>query len=160
MIRGLITHPIILGTLAAAGHRSTLLICDGHYAAATSVGPNAVVVHLNLEAGNPTVPRVVELIAGAVVIEKRTIMEVPEERFARVQDEVNLVLGSDVELETVSREDFYTAARSTNLALCVVTGDVRRFSNVLLTVGVNMERSGEATTFIPQTKNVHLDNRG
>jgi L-fucose mutarotase len=42
--------------------------------------------------------------------------------------------------EFVDRFGFYALARSENLALCIVTGDSRRFANALLTVGV-LDRS-------------------
>jgi hypothetical protein len=57
MITGQLTHPRIISALAAAGHGATVLITDGHYSAATAVGPNAETVHLNLQADFPTVPR-------------------------------------------------------------------------------------------------------
>jgi hypothetical protein len=36
----------------------------------------------------------------------------------------------------IDRSVVYDTARSLNLALCIVTGGIRRFANVLLTVGV------------------------
>jgi L-fucose mutarotase len=40
----------------------------------------------------------------------------------------------------VTRAEFYALARDPNLALCIVTGDTRRFCNALLTVGVDRSR--------------------
>jgi L-fucose mutarotase len=139
MINGRIIHPTIIAALAAAGHRSTVLITDAHYAASTGVGHNATLVHLNLEAGTPTIPRVVELVAATVPVERCTTMHNPEPDHGGVQAEVATILGAAVPHDELSREDFYAAARSDDLALCVVTGDTRRFGNVLLTVGVNRQ---------------------
>jgi L-fucose mutarotase len=137
MINGRIIHPRIIAALAAAGHRSTVLITDAHFAASTAVGSNATLVHLNLEAGSPTVPHVVELVAATIPIEKCTSMHNPEPDFGGVQAEIATILGPAVPHSELSREDFYTASRSEDLALCIITGDIRRFGNVLLTVGVN-----------------------
>lgn len=137
MINGQIIHPRIIAALAAAGHRSTVLIADAHYAASTAVGPNATLVHLNLEAGSPTIPHVVELVAAMIPIEKRTSMQSSEADFGGVQAEIATILGPALPHCELSREEFYTASRSDDLALCIVTGDIRRFGNVLLTVGVN-----------------------
>jgi L-fucose mutarotase len=137
VINGRIIHPTILSALAAAGHRSTILVSDAHYAATTAVGVNAAVVRLNLEKGTPTIPHVVELLASYLPFEKRTTMGTPDPEFGEVQREIEAILGPDVAHESIERGDFYAAARSNDLALCIVTGDTRRFGNVLLTVGVN-----------------------
>ena len=139
MIGDRITHPAILSALAGAGHLSTILVSDANYAASTTVGPNAVLVYLNLEAGTPSIPHVVELVAKTIPIERRVSMATPEPAFDAVQNEVGKVLGPGIPHDTMSREEFYAAARSENLALRIVSGDVRRFGNTLLTVGVRFE---------------------
>lgn len=139
MIHGRITHPIILSALAGAGHLSKILISDANFSAATTIGPNAVLVHLNLEAGRPCIPHVAALVAEVVPIEKRASMTTPEPVFDSVKNQVGHLLGSDIPHEVMDRPAFYAAARSQDLALCIVTGDVRRFGNTLLTVGVRVE---------------------
>lgn len=84
MITGQLTHPRIISALAAAGHGATALIADGHYSAATAVGPNA---------------------------------------------EIDDLMPEGIEPEFVYRFAFHDLARSRDLALCVVTGDSRRFAN-------------------------------
>jgi L-fucose mutarotase len=69
VIHAPIIHPHVLAALAAAGHRSTVLICDAHYAASTAIGPNATVVHLNITAGSPTIPDVLEPLLRTVAVE-------------------------------------------------------------------------------------------
>lgn len=137
MITTRLIHPIILGTLAQAGHGSTVLITDGHYPAPTAVGANATTVHLNLEAGVPPVPAVLSLILESIPVEKVTLIQPPPDAHpSQVQDEIDEVLAGQVTTELVDRFAFYDIARSPDLALCIVTGDVRRFANVLLTIGV------------------------
>jgi L-fucose mutarotase len=138
VISGPVTHPAILSALAGAGHLSSILISDANYPASTTVGPNAVLVHLNLEAGTPSIPHVVELVAKTVPIEGWASMATPEPSFLEVQDQVSKVLGASIPHGIVSREEFYALARSENLALCIVSGDMRRFGNTLLTVGVRL----------------------
>lgn len=137
MINTPITHPEILGALAATGHRSKVLVADAHYAAATAVGTRAKVVYLNLEPGSPSITRVVELVSAMVPIELRTCMSNPDADYGGVQEEVTAILGPDVPRQDITREDFYASARSDDLVLCIVTGDTRRFGNVMLTIGVH-----------------------
>ena len=134
MMRGPIKHPDVLAALAGAGHKSTVLIADLNYAAATAVGPRARTVHLGLTAGTPTVPDVLAAVQAAVAIEHATQMSPSEDALpSEVQDEVARVL--DVRVDRVSREEFYELARSADMALAIITGDTRRFGNVLVRLG-------------------------
>jgi L-fucose mutarotase len=133
-----IIHPIIIKALAAAGHRSTVLVADANYAVSTTIGVNAKVVYLNLEPGTQRIERVVELIAAMVPVESRQSMLIPSDDLGVAQADVDKVLGMDVPHERLTREQFNAATRSESLALCIVTGDVRRFGNVLLTIGTNL----------------------
>jgi L-fucose mutarotase len=132
-----IIHPVILTALAAAGHRSTVLVADANYAVSTTIGVNAEVVYLNLEPGSPRIERVVELIAAMVPVESRLSMLIPSDDLGAAQEDVDKVIGRNVPHERVTREEFYAATRSESLALCIVTGDTRRFGNVLLTIVTN-----------------------
>lgn len=44
-----LTHPAILGALAATGHGSRVLITDGNYPLSTQTPPGAERVYLNLQ---------------------------------------------------------------------------------------------------------------
>jgi L-fucose mutarotase len=57
-----------------------------------------------------------------------------------VQEEARALIGADAPCRLVTRAEFYALARDPNLGLCIVTGDTRRFGNVLLTVGVDRSR--------------------
>lgn len=137
MITARLTHPGMIAALAAAGHGSTVLVTDGHYPATTAVGPNATTVHLNLASGSPTVPAVLAIILDTIMVERATLMAPSADALpSAVQEELTDLLSDSVPIERVGRHDFYTLARTPDLALCVVTGDNRRFANILLTIGV------------------------
>jgi len=138
MIRGALKHPVVLAALASAGHKSTVLIADLNYAASTGVAPGTPTAHLALTAGTPTVPEVLKVVRSVIPIEHATQIRPSEDALpSMVQDEVRDLLGAPPEL--VSREDFYRLARSEDLALAIITGDTRRFGNVLLRVGALTE---------------------
>ncbi|MGO4455419.1 RbsD/FucU domain-containing protein [Arthrobacter sp. RAF14] len=138
MIRGALKHPVVLAALASAGHKSTVLIADLNYAASTAVAPGTPTAHLALTAGTPTVPEVLKVVRSVIPIEHATQIRPSEDALpSMVQDEVRDLLGTPPEL--VSREDFYRLARSEDLALAIITGDTRRFGNVLLRIGALTE---------------------
>jgi len=137
MISSRLINPPMLAALAAAGHGSGVLITDGHYPAKTATGRHATTVHLNLEAGVPTVPSVLAAVLDSVAIERATVIRPSADATpCAVHEEVARLLPGGMELNLVDRFDFYDLARADDLALCVVTGDTRRFANVLLTLGV------------------------
>jgi len=132
-----IIHPLVLDSLARVGHKGQILVTDALYSTSTATGPRARVVHLALTAGAPTVTEVVRSLAGAVAIEELIRME-PESgrRDLEVHSEVETLLPTeDTPRLWVPRADFYARARGGDVALCLATGDTRKFANVLLTVG-------------------------
>jgi L-fucose mutarotase len=141
MINAPIIHPVIIRALASAGHKSTVLVADANYAVSTTIGINAEIVFLNFEAGSPRIERVVELVAAMVPVESRLSMLPSSDDLGAVQEDVDKLFGPEVLHVRVTREEFYAATRSENVALCIVTGDVRRFWNVLLTIGTNVGQS-------------------
>lgn len=136
MLRYRLTHPEILASLAAAGHGSKVLLADGHYPVSTGVAATAQRVSLNLAPDRPTVPEVLEILLDAVVIETATVMHPPEhlgdpDIFAEFSR-----LLPDCPLERLERFAFYDAARSSDVALVIGTGERRTYANLLLTLGV------------------------
>jgi L-fucose mutarotase len=129
-------HPGLLAALAGAGHGGRVLLADGHYPASTAVGPHAQVVHLNLAPGLLDVSTVLDVLLRAVPVESATVMVPP------VGDPEPEALGAhrralgDLPLEEVDRFAFYDQARAGDLAVAVVTADVRQYANLLLTIGV------------------------
>lgn len=137
MITSTLTHPDIIAALAAAGHGSTVLLTDGHYPAKTAVGVHAQTVHLNLTSGTPAVPEVLKVVLDTIPVEQATLISPSADASpSAVQSEILQLLPENIPVTHVGRHDFYVLARNHDLALCVVTGDNRRFANVLLTVGV------------------------
>ena len=135
MIKTAITHPDVLRALAAAGHKSTVLLADAHYATSTATGANATIVHLNLTPGTPTIPDVLAAVLKTVVVEHATqIQPSPDALPSAIQESVDKALDA-VSVERVERDAFYALARSHDLALAIVTGDTSRFGNVLLRLG-------------------------
>ena len=129
-------HPQLLRAVAAAGHGATLLLADGHYPASTTLGPHTEKIYLNLSPGVVDVPTVLDLLIPLVPIESATVMVPPpgEPEPASLADYRQRL--PDVEIATLDRWAFYAEARSEDAALVVVTADVRKYSNILLTVGV------------------------
>ena len=129
-------HPEILAALAGAGHGSTVLLTDGHYPASTAVGRHARLVYLNLTPGVLDVTTVLDLLLRSVPIEAAAVMVPPAgEPQPEAIREYRDRLGS-VPVEELDRFAFYAQARSDDLALSIVTADVRTHANLLLTIGV------------------------
>lgn len=135
MLRYPLTHPEILEALGSAGHGSRVLVADANYPFRTAAGRHARTVHLNLRPGLVGVIDVLTVLTTAVVVEEALVMlpdEGPEpDIFAAFRQ-----LLTDVELPGVSRQAFYAAARSDDVALVVATGEQRLYANILLTLGV------------------------
>ncbi|MER6569051.1 RbsD/FucU domain-containing protein [Streptomyces sp. NPDC001093] len=132
-------HPGILQALAGAGHGSRVLLADGHYPASTATGERATTVHLNLRPGLLDVTSVLDVLLRAIPVESAQVMVPPEgepEPAAIAEYRSRL---APLPVETLGRLEFYDAARSPDLALAVVTADIRTYANLLLTIGVRAE---------------------
>lgn len=77
MLKGKLIHPEIISALAHCGHGDKVLIADGNYPLESRTG-EAVLVHLGVAPGLPTVTDVLEAIQSVVNIEKAEVM-VPSE---------------------------------------------------------------------------------
>jgi L-fucose mutarotase len=129
-------HPEILAALASAGHGSRVLLADGHYPASTAVGRHARTVYLNLTPGLLDVSTVLDVLLRTVPIEAAAVMVPPAaepEPEAIREYRGRLAFVPVVDLD---RFAFYAQARNDDLALAVVTADVRTYANLLLTIGV------------------------
>ncbi|GHD05652.1 RbsD/FucU domain-containing protein [Zhihengliuella salsuginis] len=141
MLRTTITHPEALAALARAGHGSLLLVADAHFASATALGPNAATIHAALAPGAPLVPEVARLLATTLAIEEVMTMEAPDAGLARAGRESTAAVrdataAQEVPHTALARDEFFAHCSSRSLALCIVSGDRRRFANLLLRVGV------------------------
>ncbi len=136
MLTTSLIHPGMLAALAAAGHGATVLLADGHYPASTAVGPHAATVHLNLAPGLLDVNTVLDVLLPVLPVEAAAVMVPPagEPEPAALAGYRRRLPG--IEPDRLDRFAFYRAASSPDLALVVVTGDVRTYANLLLTIGV------------------------
>ncbi|MDQ5861534.1 MAG: RbsD or FucU transport [Actinomycetota bacterium] len=126
----------MLAALASAGHGSKIIITDAHYPVATAVRQGAPIVRLALIAGEPTVSFIAQRIVAAIPVESAELPRVPDEHLpAEVHAELLDILGH-TPINWVSRSELYEVGRSEDIALCLVSGDTRRFGNLILTVGV------------------------
>lgn len=136
MLRGTLLHPEILATLGSAGHGSQVLIADGNYPFLTGGFAGAKRVYLNLSPGLLTATDVVQTLVSAIPIESATVMVPDNGPEPPIFTEFRQLLPTGLELQTLDRFAFYTAARSENLALLIATGEQRIYANILLTIGV------------------------
>jgi L-fucose mutarotase len=132
-------HPGILEALAGAGHGARVLLADGHYPASTATGPHARTVHLNLAPGLLDVTTVLDVLLRALPVESAHVMVPPEGEPEPPAIAAYRSRLAPAPVETLGRFAFYDAARSRDLALVVVTADVRTYANLLLMIGVRAE---------------------
>lgn len=141
-------HPRINEILGRAGHHAKILIADGHYPASTKQGPNAELVSLNLSPGIVSCTQVLEAVLSAVPVDcVNTMMYEGSDPYTLggdppVWNEYRDVLkraGLNLKLEPIKKWDFYEAVGTPDHVLTVQTGDMQRFANLLLSVGVRME---------------------
>jgi L-fucose mutarotase len=135
MISGQLIHPQLLGALGTAGHGSKILLSDGNYPHVTGAAPAATRIYLNVAPGLLTVDQVLALLVESVPIEAAEIMSPPD------GVDVPAIAAYRAALHGVpftghERFAFYDAARHPDVAIVVATGDVRGYSNLLLTIGV------------------------
>jgi len=136
MLKTNLLHPEILAALGSNGHGSKLLISDGNYPFTTGVPEKAKKVFLNLAPGMLSVIDVLKVIKKAIPIESYLIMLPPDGETQAIHEEFRDILGKDTPVTKVKRFDFYKEARSEDTFLVIATGEMRRFANILITVGV------------------------
>ena len=137
MLKQRLIHPEILEALAAAGHGSKVLICDGNYPAATKLGENTRQVYLNLEPGKITVTDALGALLGAIPIESAAVMTPDQGPEPPIFAEFRSMM-PEVELGKLGRFEFYDAGSDSDVCLQIVTGEQRIYANLLLTIGVVM----------------------
>ena len=148
MLRQRLIHPRISEVLARAGHHARILIADGHYPASTKKGPNAEVVSLNLSPGVVSCAQVLAAVLAAVPIDGvQTMRQEESDPYKLAGDppvwaeyrEVLRQEGLDLQLEPVSKWDFYKAVETPDHVLTIQTGEMQRFANLLLSIGVRVD---------------------
>lgn len=148
MLKHSLIHPRINEILGRAGHHAKILIADGHYPASTKRGPNAELVSLNLAPGIVSCSQVLEAILSAVPVDcVNTMMYEESDPYTLggdppVWNEYRAVLKKadlDLDLKPIKKWDFYDAVTTADHVLTVQTGDMQRFANLLLSIGVRMD---------------------
>jgi L-fucose mutarotase len=138
MLKYQLLHPEILAALGGAGHGSKVLIADGNYPFATRASPSARRVYLNLAPGLVTVTDVLRVLVGAIPIEAAEVMVPESGEEPTIFKDFCSILPKDLTLKKLGRFEFYDAARDSDTALVVSTGEQRIYANLLLTIGVVM----------------------
>lgn len=136
MLKGPLTHPALIGALAAAGHGSKVLIADGNYPHSTGAREGAVRIHLNLRPGLPTVDDVLEVLVQTIPIEAAAVMVPGGGEKVSAHEGFRLALAEGVAWTELGRLEFYEACRTHDVAIVIATGEQRIYANLLLTVGV------------------------
>src|SRR4028119_437386 len=108
MIRGSLTHPLILDALGRAGHGTKVLIADGNYPFSTGAYREAARVFLNLAPGLVSVTDVLRVLAAAIPIEAAAVM-VPDGPEPAIFKEFRQLLPADMQLDPLERFAFYAA---------------------------------------------------
>jgi len=145
MLTTKLIQPQILEALGRAGHHSKVVIADGNYPAATTLGPNATQVSLNLTPGVVSATQVLEALVGVMPIESAHAMDYEREgQYALSEDppiwaEYRNILkngGYDFDLDLIEKWKFYDFASDTDVVLTIQTADQRLFANLVLATGV------------------------
>ncbi len=147
MLKHQLLHPKINEILGRAGHTSKVLIADGNYPAATTLGPHTELVSLNLSPGVVTCTQVLEALLSAIPVERINTMQ-PESTgpYAMTEDppvwaeyrEAVRAAGLELALEPIERWNFYNEVNSTSVILTIQTADQNLYANLLLTIGVRL----------------------
>ncbi len=161
MLKQKLLHPELLRILGRLGHGSKILIADGNYPFATTLGPNSELVSLNLSPGCVNCSQVLDAIGSAVPIESVAMMGQPSSLDLNSKSEQTKKLledhGEDSicdppiasnyreilssndyagEITLLPRFSFYDESRDTNVGLTIATGETEIYANILLTIGV------------------------
>ena len=138
MLKTTLLHPEILRAVAGAGHGSRILIADGNYPFATTAGPNADVVYLNLAPGLVSATDTLRVLASVVPIEAAHVMQTADGTEPPVFAEFRRLLPNGLDIGPIERFAFYEAVGQSDVCLVIATGEQRIYANILLTIGVVM----------------------
>lgn len=135
MLKTKLLHPEILQALASNGHGAQVLIADSNFPVMTNTPGSCHKVFLNLAPGLLTAIDVLKIIREMIPIE-RAVMMVPEDESQQpVHQEFLKVLASEAPVQGKKRYDFYQEVNSQATCLAIVTGESRRFANILIVMG-------------------------
>lgn len=137
MLKTKLIHPDILQALAGAGHGGQVLITDGHYPASTKIKPGIKPIYLNIAPGMISVTDLLEVLAATIEIEAVTVMAPDTEPMPEIFAEFKEIIPKTAEFIQLGRFEFYDhCVENPDLCLVLVSGDVRKYANILITIGV------------------------
>jgi len=135
MLKLKLLHPGILAGLASNGHGAKVLIADGNFPSGTQTPAHAQKIYLNLAPGMVKVTDVLQAINGFIVVEKAHMMSPPDGSAHPIHEDLEEILPVQCERAYHFRFDFYELAKSNDVCMVIITGELRRFGNVLLEIG-------------------------
>ena len=135
MLKYQLIHPEILRGLGEAGHGAQVLIADGNYPVGTQSHPSSKRIYLNLAPDLVRVTDVLKVLVTAIPIERAHVMTPENGPEPAIFAEFRRQLPG-IALEPLGRFEFYDAARGSDLAVAIATGERRVYANLLLTIGV------------------------
>ncbi len=135
MIKTTLQHPQIFRAIASAGHGSKILIADGNFPSTHKNNRGCEVVYLNLAPGLVSSTDVLGVLREIIAIETVTMMAVEAGNPVAIQRAFIDLIGSDIPVKYRSRFDFYSDVHGDDTVLIIVTGEQRRYGNILLEVG-------------------------
>ena len=138
MLKTTLLHPEILRAVASAGHGSRILIADGNYPFATTAGPNADVVYLNLAPGLVSATDTLRVLATILPIEAAHVMQTADGTEPPIFAEFRRLLPTGLDIAPIERFAFYETVGQPDVCLVIATGEQRIYANILLTIGVVM----------------------
>ena len=136
MLKTTLLHPEILMELARNGHGAKVLIADANFPISTCTSKEAKKVFLNLAPGLMTVTNVLRVLKDYMPIESATVMVPKDESLQAIHEEFRLILGEGIEFNSLKRFEFYELTKTSDVCLAIATGEVRKFGNLLLEIGV------------------------
>jgi L-fucose mutarotase len=136
MLKTKLLHPEILMELARNGHGSKVLIADGNFPISTCTPASAKKVYLNLAPGMLSVTDVLIVLKDYIPIESAVVMVPKDEAPQAIHEEFQEMIGEEISFKALKRFEFYEQAKSDDVCLAIATGEVRRFANLLIEIGV------------------------
>jgi L-fucose mutarotase len=134
VIKTALTHPHVLAALARCGHGSTVLIADGHFAAARYLRSGTPTVWMNYAPDVLTATQVLEPLLRVVSVQEAVVTTLEDGNPSSFWPEVEKLL--EIAPHPLRGSEFVTMIQGLSVDLAVITGDRRAASCVLLTLGL------------------------
>jgi|SRR5665647_1851746 len=136
MLKTKLLHPEILSILGSNGHGARILIADGNFPFSTCPPPTAKKVFLNFAPGMLCVTDILTILKDYIPIEAAIVMIPPDDSIQTIHSEFEEILGPDISIKKIKRFEFYEEVKSVDTCLVIATGEIKRFANILLVIGV------------------------